>query len=80
MLVIQELMNPQYGLFVEDEESHMIWFSDSLAHLNSKDDNMNYFLAGLICGLAIYNYVVIDLPFPSALYKMLIGRYIHRYR
>ena len=30
MLVLHEVMNPAYGLFQEDEESHLIWFSDSL--------------------------------------------------
>ena len=30
MLVLREVMNPAYGLFHEDEESHLIWFSDSL--------------------------------------------------
>ena len=30
MLALREVMNPAYGLFHEDEESHLIWFSDSL--------------------------------------------------
>lgn len=32
-----------------------------------------YFLIGLLCGLAIYNFIIIDLPFPLALYKKLLG-------
>lgn len=28
---------------------------------------------GLLCGLAIYNFIIINLPFPLALYKKLLG-------
>ena len=39
------------------------------------DDNLDYFiLIGILCGLAIYNSVIIDLPFPTALYKKLLKR------
>ncbi|GLG99343.1 E3 ubiquitin-protein ligase Smurf1 [Gryllus bimaculatus] len=31
-----------------------------------------HFAAGLLCGLAIYNFTIIDLPFPLALYKKLL--------
>ena len=35
--------------------------------------SLNYFkLIGIVCGLAIYNSVIIDLPFPTALYKKLL--------
>lgn len=30
------------------------------------------FLAGTLCGLAIYNFTIIDIPFPLALYKKLL--------
>lgn len=29
--------------------------------------------SGLLCGLAIYNFIIINLPFPLALYKKLLG-------
>lgn len=28
---------------------------------------------GIVCGLAIYNFTIINLPFPIALYKKLLG-------
>lgn len=28
--------------------------------------------AGILCGLAIYNFTIIDLPFPLALYKKIL--------
>ena len=40
--------------------------------------SLNYFkLIGIVCGLAIYNSVIIDLPFPTALYKKLLKQWAH---
>ena len=37
--------------------------------------SLNYFkLIGIVCGLAIYNSVIIDLPFPTALYKKILRK------
>jgi len=33
-----------------------------------------YQLIGLLCGLAIYNTTIIDLPFPLGLYKKLLNK------
>ena len=33
-----------------------------------------YALIGILCGLAIYNGTIIDLPFPLALYKKLLNK------
>lgn len=54
-------------MFVEDEESHLIWFSGVQGDLRS------YEVVGILCGLAIYNSVLVDFPFPLALYKKLLG-------
>lgn len=48
--------------------------SPSQVALDLGDDLSTYTLVGMLCGLAIYNNVVVDLPFPLALYKMLLGR------
>ena len=67
MLLLKEILDPKYGMFKQYEESRIIWFSeDSL-----EDENM-YFLIGILCGLVIYNFIIIDLPFPLALYKKLL--------
>jgi E3 ubiquitin-protein ligase HERC4 len=34
------------------------------------NNQFNYL--GVLCGLAIYNFTIIDLPFPLALYKKLL--------
>ena len=40
-------------------------------------ESLDYFvLVGIVCGLAIYNSVIIDLPFPTALYKKLLQRLV----
>ncbi len=33
----------------------------------------HFVLIGILCGLAIYNSVIVDIPFPMALYKKLLG-------
>lgn len=67
MLLLREILDPKYGMFKQYEETRIIWFSeDSL-----EDENM-YFLIGILCGLVIYNFIIIDLPFPLALYKKLL--------
>ncbi len=32
-----------------------------------------FFLIGMMCGLAIYNFTIVNLPFPLPLYKRLLG-------
>jgi len=68
MLLLREILDPKYGMFKEYKETRTIWFSS-----DSLEDEVMYFLIGLLCGLAIYNFIIIDLPFPLALYKKLLG-------
>ncbi|CAG0888423.1 unnamed protein product [Darwinula stevensoni] len=68
MLLMRELLDPKYGMFTNYEETHHIWFAE-----DSFEEPMMYFLVGLVCGLAIYNFTIISLPFPLALYKKLLG-------
>ncbi|XP_012527820.1 probable E3 ubiquitin-protein ligase HERC4 isoform X2 [Monomorium pharaonis] len=68
MLLFAEILDFKYGMFKEYEETRTIWFnSDSL------EDEIMFSLIGILCGLAIYNFVIINLPFPLALYKKLLG-------
>ncbi len=30
MLLLQEILNPDFGMFVEDPESHLLWFRDQV--------------------------------------------------
>ncbi|KAM8940138.1 putative E3 ubiquitin-protein ligase HERC3 [Pelodytes ibericus] len=68
LLLLKELLNPIYGMFTVFNESNLLWFSDIcfVEH--------NWFhLIGVMCGLAIYNFTVVDLHFPLVLYKKLLN-------
>lgn len=67
MLLLKEILNPKYGMFKQYEETRIIWFTED----SYEDENM-YFLIGVLCGLVIYNFIIIDLPFPLALFKKLL--------
>uniref|UniRef100_A0A4W3GD99 HECT and RLD domain containing E3 ubiquitin protein ligase 4 n=1 Tax=Callorhinchus milii TaxID=7868 RepID=A0A4W3GD99_CALMI len=67
LLIMRELLDPKYGMFQYYEESRLIWFS-----FQTFEDNDLFHLIGIVCGLAIYNFTIVDLPFPLALYKKLL--------
>lgn len=67
MLVLREILDPKYGMFQEYEETRAIWFSE-----NSFEDEAMYGLIGIIFGLVIYNFRIINVPFPLALYRKLL--------
>ncbi|XP_059615438.1 probable E3 ubiquitin-protein ligase HERC4 isoform X2 [Phlebotomus argentipes] len=67
MLLLKEILDPKYGMFKEYEDSRYIWFSNA----SFETANM-YTLIGILCGLAIYNFTIIDLPFPLVLYKKIL--------
>ncbi|XP_049804341.1 probable E3 ubiquitin-protein ligase HERC4 isoform X1 [Schistocerca nitens] len=68
LLLMREILDPKYGMFRNYDETRAIWFSE-----DSFEDPIMYYLIGLICGLAIYNFIIIALPFPLALYKKLLN-------
>lgn len=71
LLLLKEILDPKFGMFKQYDETNTIWFSE-----DTLEDESMYFLIGIICGLAIYNFIIIDLPFPLALYKKLLGEKI----
>lgn len=68
MLLLRDLLDTKYGMFKVDEDSRAIWFSE-----DSFESEDMYKLVGILCGLAIYNFTIIDIPFPLALYKKLLN-------
>ncbi|XP_064458774.1 probable E3 ubiquitin-protein ligase HERC4 isoform X2 [Ornithodoros turicata] len=68
LLLLKEILDPKYGMFTEYPESRCIWFNTQ----SFEEDAMLYYLIGIVCGLAIYNFTIIALPFPLALYKKLL--------
>jgi len=69
LLLIREILDPKYGMFVYYEESRLIWFTTQ-----TWEELTMYALIGVVCGLAIYNGLIVDLPFPLALYKKVLSK------
>ncbi|XP_069781833.1 probable E3 ubiquitin-protein ligase HERC3 [Narcine bancroftii] len=68
LLLLKELLDPKYGMFTSYEQSRLLWFSErTFVELNW------FHLIGILCGLAIYNFTVVDLHFPLVLYKKLVN-------
>ena len=61
---MQEMFNPDYGMFILDPESHTFWFNPT-----SFETAAQFTLIGIILGLAIYNNVILDLHLPSVIYR-----------
>ena len=74
MLLIEAILDPCYGMVKEDDESNLVWFR-STAGVFDEDEGFNqeFFLFGIVCALAIYNDNIVDIHFPFALYKKLLG-------
>ncbi|CAH8660627.1 unnamed protein product [Schistosoma rodhaini] len=68
LLVMRDLLNPVYGMFRCYPESRMLWFSES----TMESENV-FLMVGILCGLAIYNSIIVDLSFPLAMFRKLLG-------
>lgn len=62
------IFDPLAGMLTNIDESNLLWFN-----LVPVDNYEIYYLFGSILGLAIYNSTILDLRFPSAMYKLLLG-------
>eukprot|EP00922_Rhytidocystis_sp_ex-Travisia-forbesii_P064094 GHVS01095304.1.p2 GENE.GHVS01095304.1~~GHVS01095304.1.p2 ORF type:complete len:378 (+),score=56.09 GHVS01095304.1:1487-2620(+) len=67
LLLVQELFNPDYGMFKHYEEQRIVWF-----HSASLEHDSQFELIGIVLGLAMYNGVILDVHFPLAVYKKLL--------
>ncbi|CAG8491349.1 232_t:CDS:10 [Diversispora eburnea] len=68
LLLVRHLFDPQFGMFTWDEDSNLCWFNPT-----SFETSDQYFLVGVVIGLAIYNSTILDVHFPLACYKKLFG-------
>lgn len=68
LLLTRTLFSPQTGMLYNVEDSNVLWFTiESIQGLEM------YTLLGWVLGLALYNSNLLDLDFPLALYKLLLG-------
>ena len=56
MLLIREILDPKFGMFTYYEETHTIWFNDQ----TFEEGTDMYHLIGELCGLAIYNSIIVN--------------------
>lgn len=57
-LIVKEIFNPDFGMFVMDKDTRSYWFSPL------SQEFREFELIGTIIGLAIYNGVILDVHFP----------------
>ena len=67
-LIMKEIISQQYGMFIYNEDVQLYWINGMTFEMN-----INFELVGILMGIAIYNNTFIDMPFPSAAYKLLLN-------
>ncbi|KAK7870299.1 hypothetical protein R5R35_011808 [Gryllus longicercus] len=68
-LVVEEIFNPDYGMFTLNQETQTVWFNPT-----SFESDAQFTLIGIVLGLAIYNNVILDVHFPMVVYRKLMGK------
>ncbi|KAJ2556662.1 putative E3 ubiquitin-protein ligase [Coemansia sp. RSA 1933] len=82
MLLLRELLNPMYGMFTrepcggsfdgDDSSSDASWAAAYWFNPASLEASNQYFLVGVVVGLALYNSNILDLQLPLAVFKKLL--------
>nr|XP_023493507.1 probable E3 ubiquitin-protein ligase HERC6 isoform X2 [Equus caballus] len=67
--IFEEMTKTEYGMFIYPEKGSCMWFP-----ANPKFEEKSYFLFGMLCGLSLYNFNVVNLSFPLALFKKLLDQ------
>uniref|UniRef100_A0A8C5MMK1 HECT domain-containing protein n=1 Tax=Leptobrachium leishanense TaxID=445787 RepID=A0A8C5MMK1_9ANUR len=67
--IFDAVINPDYGMFYYSAPLSTMWFP-----VTPSIEKAKYFYFGVLCGLAIFNQVVVHLPFPMAFFKKLLGK------
>ncbi|ORY64454.1 uncharacterized protein BCR38DRAFT_343583 [Pseudomassariella vexata] len=68
LLLVREVFNPDHGLFVFDEDSQHCYFNP---HTFETSDQ--YFLVGVVLGLAIYHSTILDIALPPFAFRKLLA-------
>nr|XP_039250042.1 probable E3 ubiquitin-protein ligase HECTD2 [Styela clava] len=67
LLLLRQVLSPDYGTFVHNDRTRTYWFATS-----ENENFSDYFLVGVLMGLAVYNCITFDLRFPLVLYRKLL--------
>ncbi|KAL3472896.1 hypothetical protein BJX99DRAFT_206700 [Aspergillus californicus] len=68
LLLVREVFDPHHGLFIYDEDSQYCYFNPYC--LESAEQ---FFLVGVVLGLAIYNSIILDVSLPPFAFKKLLA-------
>ncbi|KAM4734007.1 putative E3 ubiquitin-protein ligase HERC3 [Anableps anableps] len=66
--VFHELLCVESEMFMFNDSETLAWFSSK-----PSQEDQRFYLFGVLCGLALYNKMIIYLPFPLVLFKKLLG-------
>lgn len=69
-LIIKQLMDPDFGMFVPTANQRFTWFQPGI---RNSVNRMEYHLIGQVIGLAVYNHIILDVQFPKLVYRKLLG-------
>lgn len=68
LLLVREIFNPNHGLFVYDDDSQYCYFNPYCF-----ESSEQFFLVGVLLGLAIYNSTILDVAFPPFVFKKMLA-------
>jgi ubiquitin-protein ligase E3 A len=65
-VMTRQLFTIDYGMFIEEAETNTLWFNH-----DSDASPVQWELLGSLLGLAIYNGIILDVQFPTVVYRQL---------
>lgn len=68
LLLVRDIFDPEHGLFIYDEDSRLAYFNP-----HSFETSDQYFLVGVLLGLAIFNSTILDVPLPPFAFRKLLA-------
>ena len=75
-LIMKELFDPLYGMFIFSASTQCFWFNRDAFILGDRAMMLsNYEMVGKLVGIAIYNNTILELRFPRVIFKKLLRRH-----
>ncbi|KAL2073382.1 hypothetical protein VTL71DRAFT_10706 [Oculimacula yallundae] len=68
LLLVRDVFNPEHGMFTYDDDSGFCYFNP-----NSFETTDQFFLVGVVLGLAIYNSTILDVALPPFAFRKLLA-------
>lgn len=68
LLLVRDVFNPEHGMFTYDDDSQCCYFNP-----NSFETTDQFFLVGVVLGLAIYNSTILDVALPPFAFRKLLA-------